>query len=467
MNLIREKTKLIADPKRVVLQLFYPGNKKRINNIIDRVLMLDENDVEKQLEDVIDRFDERHKNFTESLKHNFNKIENILSTNIAATTDIRKLLIGSYFTSEYSIEAAALFNPSIVPHYDQSNIEKGELKFVLSLRATGEGHISSIEFREGKLLEDSSINLYPKTKFSATSNLNQNKLYSKEFISRRIAKTANAEIELLNSLHDQFLARDIKNRKINGNDYLNITELIDSNYDCNFPQDSHLSERVLFPISKSESMGMEDARFVLFTEENGDKSYYGTYTAYNGNKIKTQLITTDNFNNFGVRTLHGEVIKDKGFALFPRKINGQYFITSRLDGENIYMMSSNNLTFWDNSKIIQLPEEAWEFVQIGNCGSPLETKDGWLLITHAVGPMRRYVISAMLLDLNDPTKVIGRLKSPLIEPNEEEREGYVPNVVYSCGSIIHNEYLVIPYAMSDSACGFTKIKLDELLNNMK
>lgn len=466
MNLIRDKIRLTADPKRVVLHFFCPGNKKRIGNIIDRVLTLNDSDAEKQLRDVIDRFSDRHKNFTESLGHNFNKIENILSTNID-TTNTRKLLIGSYFTSEYSIEAAALFNPSIVPHFDQSNIEKGELKFILSLRATGEGHISSIEFREGKLLENGSINLYTKTKFAATSNLNQNKLYSKEFISSRLAKTSNAELELLKSLPSKFSKSDVNNLETDEIKYSNVNELIDSNYDCDFPEDSNITERVLFPNSKSERMGMEDARFVLFTEENGDRHYYGTYTAYSGIEIKTQLITTDDFNKFRIRTLHGEVIKDKGFAIFPRKINGKYFITSRLDGENIYMMSSNDLTFWDNSKIIQLPEEPWEFVQLGNCGSPLETKDGWLLITHAVGPMRRYVISAMLLDLNDPTKIIGKLKLPLIEPNEEEREGYVPNVVYSCGSIIHNEYLVIPYAMSDSACGFAKVRLDEIIRDMK
>lgn len=466
MNLIRDKIKLNADAKRVILHSFYPSNIKRINNIIDRVLALDDNDVEKQLADVIDRFSGRHKKFTESLKHHFNKIENILSSNINAT-DLQKLLIGSYFTSEYSIEAAALFNPSIVPHYDQTNIEKGELKFILSLRATGEGHISSIEFREGILHEDSSIIFFSKTKYAAPAILDEEKLYTKEFINKRLTKTSYAELELLNSLPDQFSKSDVKNKETEGNDYSSINDLIDSNYDCKFPTDSHLSERVLFPISKSESMGMEDARFVLFTEENGEKHYYGTYTAYDGNKIKSQIVMTDDFNNFRIRTLHGEAINDKGFALFPRKINGKYFITSRLDGENIYMMSSSDLSFWDNSKIIQLPEEAWEFVQIGNCGSPLETKDGWLLITHAVGTMRRYVISAMLLDLNDPAKVIGRLKLPLIEPNEEEREGYVPNVVYSCGSIIHNDYLVIPYAMSDSACGFAKVKLAEILNNMK
>ncbi len=466
MKLIRDDIKLIADPKRVILKFFYPRNYQRITNIVDRVLSLTDSNTEIILEDIVSRFNLRHKRFAENLKQNFKNIEILLSTRIE-TTEKRKLLIGAYFTSEYSIEAAALFNPSIVPHFDQNNVKEGELNFILSLRATGEGHISSIEFREGKLLKDAAIDVYKVSKFVESSTFNNDMIYTTKFLKSRLTKKSKNESELVKLLPNQFSMRNIKKQQIIPQKTSNISDLLNSNYDCQFSKDTNLSERVLFPVSYSESMGMEDARFVLFNNDNGDRCYYGTYTAYNGKKMRTQIIETEDFNNFRIRTLHGKSIVNKGFAIFPRKINGQYYITSRLDGENIFMMNSDNLFFWNNSSIVQIPEEPWEYVQLGNCGSPIETSEGWLLMTHAVGPMRRYVISAILLALDEPSKIIGRLKVPLLEPTEEEREGYVPNVVYSCGSIIHDDFLVIPYAMSDSACSFAKIDLNTLLNNMK
>ena len=227
-----------------------------------------------------------------------------------------------------------------------------------------------------------------------------------------------------------------------------------------------LSERVLFPISKSECAGMEDARFVKFVDKNGFK-YYGTYTAYNGRLFRTQLIETTDFCRFEIGNLYGNSIQDKGMALFPRKIKNKYLMTSRQDGENMFIMSSSDIYHWTGAKVMKMPELPWEYIQIGNCGSPVETEKGWLLITHAVGPMRKYVISAMLLDLDDPSKVIGSLKEPLIQPNEIEREGYVPNVVYSCGSVAHKENLIIPYAFSDSACGYARVKISDLLKKLK
>ncbi|MBI9070401.1 MAG: glycoside hydrolase family 130 protein [Melioribacteraceae bacterium] len=467
MNLLREKIKLIADPKRVILRFFFPGNIKRANNIINKVLDLSEAEVKNQLEDVMKLFNNRHKNFTKVLKANFNLITKKVPVSIAVSEDCQ-LLTGSYFTSEYSIEAAALFNPSIVPHFDQGNVDEKELRFILSQRATGEGHISSIKFCEGILSENGSVNLSAGSKYSVPSSIKKDVQFSKKFFTERLIDQSKNEFDFFQSMNDQFSRDEIESKlNCNNDEVINIADLVDSNYDCEFESELSLSEKVLFPLSKTECMGMEDARFVLFNEDSGDRNYYGTYTAYNGKNIKTQLISTKDFNHFKIRTLHGAAIKDKGFAIFPRKINGKYYITSRLDGENIYMMNSDDLYFWNNSSIIQLPEEPWQYVQLGNCGSPLETKDGWLLITHAVGPMRRYVISAILLDLNDPSKVIGRLNESLIEPTEEEREGYVPNVVYSCGSIIHNDNLIIPYAVSDSACGFARIELDEVINKMK
>lgn len=435
MKVERLNTKFSADPKKVILQ-FFQMNDKRTVNIINRVLSLDEQTVIQNLENVFSEFSKRHKNFEESVIEHFENVKHFINESKKLTTE-RKLLIGSYFSKEYSVESAALFNPSIVPHPDQGDAGEGSLKFIMSLRATGEGHLSSIEFREGIISDEGDINIINNSRFSV---LPKKQKYNDE--------------EILN--------KKLPYSDGNNNDK---TDILNSNYKCTFDDFSSLSERVLFPNSPSESMGLEDARFVKFID-NGESKYYGTYTAYNGKTFRTQIIETFDFRNFEIGTLHGSMVQDKGMALFPRKINGKYFITSRQDGENLFLMQSDNLYSWNKSDLLLEPDKSWAFVQLGNCGSPIETEKGWLLITHAVGPFRKYVISALLLDLDNPSKIIGSLNKPLIEPNEIEREGYVPNVVYSCGSLIHNKTLIIPYAMSDSSCGFARIKVDELLSNL-
>lgn len=428
--------KLFPDPKRVLLQ-FFELNPARTKKVIQRVSSLDEKEVINILNKVFNDFSKRHKNFEEIILSNFKKVEKYIQSPDLMSRD-RKMLIGSYFSKEYSISAAALFNPSMVPHPDQSKIEKDSLRFVMSLRATGEGHISSIEFREGIIDKNSEVHLQKKSRYITQPKII--KLKQDEILIEKLKYTANSKSE--------------------------IKDLLDSNYICNFSDDVQLSERVLFPYSKSESVGMEDARFVRFNDKN-DFTYFGTYTAYNGRKFRTQIIETKDFRNFKIGTLHGNAISDKGMALFPRKINNKYVITSRQDSENIFIMLSDNIYYWNDAKIIKSLDQPWEYIQVGNCGSPIETNKGWILITHAVGPMRKYVISAVLLDLENPSKVIGSLTDPLIEPNEEEREGYTPNVVYSCGSLVHRNNLIIPYAFSDSACGFASIKIPELLKKFK
>jgi predicted GH43/DUF377 family glycosyl hydrolase len=428
--------KLVPNAKDVIL-MFFQLNEVRTKKIIRMVLSLSDEETNKILNNVFSEFSRRHKSFEEILMNNYSKVKKFVPHLNKLSSD-QKLLIGAYFSKEYSINSAALFNPSMVPHPDQSNLKKDSLRFIISMRATGEGHISSIKFREGIVDNKFNVKL---DKSAGYSCLPQILVLKKDSILKtklKFTKKTKAEIE----------------------------DLLDSNYRISFSKNTSLDERIIFPHSKSESVGMEDARFVKFTDKNTEM-YYGTYTAYNGKTFRTQLIETNDFVNFKISTLHGNAIKDKGMALFPRKINGKYVITSRQDTENIFIMTSDNLYNWNNAQIIKKSKQAWEFIQIGNCGSPIETEKGWILLTHAVGPMRKYVISAVLLDIDNPSNVIGTLKEPLIQPNKEEREGYVPNVVYSCGSVRHQNNIIIPYAFSDSACGFATISITELLNKLK
>jgi predicted GH43/DUF377 family glycosyl hydrolase len=434
MLINRLPLKIKNDPKKVILQYFDLVNPERTKRALNRIETFDEKQVDELLKNVLDGFDRRHKNFKESLIENYAKVEKYIE-NPDKFTENRKLLTGSYFSKEYSIEASALFNPSLIPHPDQSGLKDGEVRFIISLRATGEGHVSSIEFRSGIITKDNQIKLDPVSRYSVLPEIVKEMEYSEEFVKQRV----------------------------DPNDKEAVKKILNANYDISFDDNSDISERVIFPFSNAELVGMEDVRFVRFTNDDGSIIYYGTYTAYNGLSYKTQIIETENFKDFKIRTLHGNGVKDKGMALFPRKVNGQYAMASREDAESIFVLLSDSLYFWNDAKKIKKPGYDWEVIQTGNCGLPIETEKGWLLITHAVGPMRTYVISACLLDLNDPSKVIGELDKPLLSPTEEEREGYVPNVVYSCGSLVNNGELVIPYAMSDSYCGFAKTTVKELL----
>jgi len=480
MKAIRTKIVITPDYKRVVYRPFTIMSEERIIKIIGRILTLSEKEVKKELRQVITEFEVRHQRLRNFFLNRFEEMKKHLLTDQVLSEE-RKLLIGAYFTQEYSMESAALFNPSMVWHPDQSDLPEGSRRFILSLRATGEGHLSSITFRSGVIDKENRITINSPTRYVTTSENITNPVYEKILFERKLL-----ELDLLNdfakqvmsSLEDNFTIADLENsikilirpfKKKGGENELianGILSLALSNYEIQYSPDQGLSERIIFPHSPSEMNGIEDARFVEFTNENGERIYCATYTAFDGKVIFPQLLETQDFLHFKISTLNGPEVKNKGMALFPRKINGLYAMISRQDNENIFLMYSEHLHFWYTKQLILKPTYPWEFVQLGNCGSPIETEAGWLVLSHGVGAMREYSIGAFLLDRDDPSKVIGRLEEPLLTPNENEREGYVPNVVYSCGSAIHRDELIIPYAMSDHASSFAKVNLNELLKKL-
>ena len=475
----RMTNRFYPDPKRVIARFYIPGGEGRGELIIQKVLSLSEEDVKNILTRVLANFAHRHRNITKIFKKQYNNILHIIeSLNISpdSLSKERKLLIGSYFTHEYSIESAAFFNPSIVEDPDQSHLEKGQKRIIASFRATGEGHISSIVFRSGiidknnKLIFKKVNDFVEQPEIIKTALYNKNQFHLKleemdihkdiaELILERLGDTFSYR-ELQESIHK--CVENIKLSYSKKNVIKSLVWLAKANYEITFSLDTDISERVIFPVSDAEKNGIEDARFVRFIDDDGSVNYYATFTAYNGFAILPKILETKDFYHFTVRPVFGKSAKNKGMALFPRKINGRYAMISRIDGFSNYIMFSDDIQDWQQAKKIQEPEYPWEFVQMGNCGSPIETEKGWLLITHGVGPMRQYCLGITLLDLKNPGKVLCQLEEPLLIPNDEEREGYVPNVVYSCGSIIHNNELIIPYGMSDSASSFASVSLDKL-----
>ncbi len=438
MKAIRTEILIKPDYKRVLYRPFTIISEERIIKIIGRILTLSEKEVSKELKQVMREFEERHQRLWNFYLNRFEQMKKYLLTD-QVLSDERKLLIGAYFTQEYSLESAALFNPSMVWHPDQSDLPEGSRRFILSLRATGEGHISSITFRSGVIDKENKINIDTPSRYVATSENITNPVYEKILFERKLIELDllnDFAKNVLNGLEDNFTMTDLKDcikilmrpfRNKGGENELTakgILSLALSNYEIQYNPDRRLSERIIFPHSPSEINGIEDARFVEFTDENGQQNYYAIYTAYDGTVIFPQLLETKDFLNFKISTLNGPEVKNKGMALFPRKINGLYAMISRQDNENIFLMYSEYLHFWYTKQLILKPTYPWEFVQLGNCGSPIETEAGWLVLSHGVGAMREYSIGAFLLDINDPSKVIGRLEEPLLTPNENEREGY-------------------------------------------
>ncbi len=468
------------DSSRVITKPFFPGGEDRIRNVINRVLSMSDIDSEHVLEGIKRNFDNRHKDIWGDFEINFQHVSRFMPPE-NKIIDTKRLLIGAYFTHEYSIQSAAFFNPSIVPHPDQSGLKPGELRFVMSFRSTGEGHLSSIEFRSGIFKKDNSTVFDPVSRYVERADIVKNPNYYLENFLRKLEEMDWKNIfseTILSQLNDEFtfeeLMKAINEYERPKNHRVVIKKTIDhmlwlarSNYEIRFDPERNLSERVIFPVSENESSGIEDARFVRFVDDNGETTYYATCTAFDGWNILPQIVVTKDFLHFRMITLNGDSAKDKGMALFPRRINGRYVMISRLDGENMYISTSDNVHIWNDAQRLQKPVDPWEFIQIGNCGSPIETPEGWLLLTHGVGPMRQYFIGAILLDLDRPNRVIGKLRDPLLIPNRDEREGYVPNVVYSCGSIIHNEELIIPYAMSDQASTIAVVPIGDLLSALK
>ncbi len=477
ISIDRKRETFVCDPSRVITRFLLPSGRGRAERIIHRVLSLSEEACGRELCRIFRDFTSRHHDFEAILLANYQRVKTYL-TDPGKHSKERKLLIGAYFTQEFSVESAALFNPSIVVHPDQSNLPSGSMRFIISFRAIGEGHLSSIVFRTGVLDKKNNMTMDAVSPYVEQPAVEFNPSYGKQtFLLKLEEMEADREISawILSPLPDPFLFDQLKDsvRKVSSQTpqtvvlqktVTMIDWLVRSNYEVVFRDDQRLSERVVFPVSEDESHGIEDARFVRFSDMGRTRRYYATYTAYNGHSIMPMLMETEDFLRFRMRTLSGEAARNKGMALFPRRVNGLYTMISRQDGESLYMVQSDNIQFWNGAKELQGPRYSWEFVQIGNCGSPIETEMGWLLLTHGVGPLRRYCIGVKLLDLQDPSKVIGSLKEPLIMPNEYEREGYVPNVAYTCGAVIHNDVLVIPYGVSDTSTCVATIQLRALLD---
>src|SRR5579875_733146 len=481
VRLNRTGITLYPDRTRVLLRPFHFMSDQRAMTICAQVMALPEGEVHTLLEQMLAEFNQRHRKIREFFKRRFEEVRPYLPAEEKLSQN-RELLLGAYFSNEYSLEAAALFNPSIVPHPDQSEVPPGSLRFVLSLRATGEWHISSITFRTGVLDADANITLDAASRYSLEPALVPHAAYEKHVFERKLDELGLADgfsRQVLKASGKSFTLYELRARVSLVLKQLRtpnletetvarkILILAQSNYEVRFEADSCLSERVLFPATPSQYNGIEDARFVLFKDEDGSRTYYATYTAYDGRQIQPQFLETSDFLHFKFITLSGAAVQNKGMALFPRKIKGRYAMLGRQDSENIYVMFSDHLHFWSGTQLILKPAFPWEFIQLGNCGSPIETEAGWLVLSHGVGPMRKYCIGAFLLDLDDPAKVISRLREPLIKPNEDEREGYVPNVVYSCGALLHGRHLMIPYGMSDYATTFATLSLGEVLAAMQ
>lgn len=472
-----------ADSRVLITRPFFPGGADRVRNVIQRVLSMSEEDVERVLAEVLSSFRHRHRSIEAVFDEHFRMAAALVEhAALAARTlsPARQRLIGSYFTMEYSLASAALFNPSIVPHPNQNKVPPGGKRFILSLRATGEGHLSSIVFRTGIIHADCTVTMDPPPTHSYRLRRVLDRQYEKKLFWRKLREMHVDESvtdQVMDLLPDVFSYQELERaltqfRRADGavqpEEALDgIRWLARENYLLEIPQDVHISQLVIFPQSDSESRGIEDLRMVEFREDDGSTVYYGTYTAFDGYRILPQLMATTDLARLHIHTLNGKCVQNKGMALFPRRIGGQYCMCGRIDGENLYIMYSHNVDFWESAQKLRTPMHPWEFMQLGNCGSPLETPEGWLLLTHGVGPMRRYCIGAMLLDLNDPLRVLGYLDEPLLMPTEEEREGYVPNVVYTCGAMLHGDRVFMPYAMSDAATGFALVSLPQLLDRLR
>lgn len=483
LSIERQSTKIYPDMKRVVARFFYNGE-PRAKGIIQQVLDMTDAEADIIITPILREFSKRHRNITRIFERHCDKLKNLFTSMKIDMSNLsykRRLLIGSYFTNEYSIESAAFFNPSIVEDVDQSGLEEGEKRVIISFRAVGEGHVSSIVFRRGLIDKNNIVSFVPSGSYVDEPDIIRNSIYQKSIffqnaVSIKLPDAVMKEVQ--DKLPDNFeyvalkqVIREMQQRyQI---DHLlkkgleRLLWLADSYYEINFSLDTDISDRVIFPYSDAESRGIEDARFVRYTNEKGEVRFYATYTAFDGITIQPKLLETRDFYHFNIMPLYGEGAANKNLALFPRKINGKYAMLSRIDGINNYIMYSDKINIWEKPQILQTPRYPWEFVQIGNCGSPIETEEGWLLITHGVGPMRTYCIGASLFDLDNPQKEIGRLRQPLILPNKDEREGYVPNVLYSCGSMVNNDVLIIPYGLSDYASGFANVPLSKLLNKIK
>jgi predicted GH43/DUF377 family glycosyl hydrolase len=470
--------RLEGDDRRVILRPFVMSH-GRVRTLFERLHAMPEDAVIKLLAEVTSSFADRHIKLVESFEEHFRIGVELTGWN-RPWSKAREDLAGAYMTMEYAVDSAALFNPSIVPHPDQSGLPAGAVRFLMSLRATGEGHVSSIVFRTGTISTDLQVNIDPLPKKLSRSRVAPDRSYERALFARKLGEISmnGPIIELVvQKLSEQFTLRQLSSaveqvRKATrgtpqaGETLKTILFLAHSNYHIDLDPSTSISELVIFPMSPDESRGIEDLRMVRFVEDDGSIVYYGTYNAYNGFRTLPMMMYSRDFRRFEIHSLNGAAALNKGMALFPRRIGGNYVMCSRIDGENLFISYSDDVYFWERAERMIAPKFPWELMQIGNCGSPIETPEGWLLLTHGVGPMRCYAIGAMLLDLHDPLKVIGHLHEPLIAPLGEEREGYVPNVVYTCGAMVHANHLLIPYAQADKSSGIAAVELSRLIDRL-
>jgi len=479
----RTPVRLVANPARVIATLFMPGEEmpedhSRATAVIERVLALADDQVTATLADVAGLFAGRHRGLDAIFRRHFDLVASRLGPDVRPS-DERCLLMGAYFTREESPEGAALTNPSIVAHPDQDGLGPGERRFVLSSRAVGEGHVSRLEFRTGVVGSDLDVTVdEPALRLDAGRP--QPTVYEREIFHAQLAElgsddeTAHLVLDGLGPRFDKAalehavaaLDRQILSRKAARETVRRLGWVAANNYEVAFREDTAIDERVLVPTGPTESHGIEDARFVRFVDDDGAVVYYATYTAYDGSHVAPQLLSTEDFRTFRARQLSGPAAKNKGMALFPRRIGGRYLSLSRWDRESISLAASDDRWAWGPPTRIQVPHSPWELIQVGNCGSPIETPAGWLVLTHGVGPVRTYAIGATLLDLHDPRRVVATLPEPLVFPAHDERHGYVPNVVYSCGALVHGDALVLPFGFGDQAIGVVLVDLPNLLDQL-
>jgi predicted GH43/DUF377 family glycosyl hydrolase len=477
----RSPQRLAADPSRVITRLFVPGQEgferqdSRAGAVLSRILALDDEEVRSSLDDVVTRFDGRHRDLVGTFRRHARELADRLDADRLLSEE-RMLLLGATFTSEYAIEGAALCNPSIVAHPDQARTPTGSLRFVMSVRGIGEGHRSSLGFRTGVIDDAGGVTIDASAPFASVGPVIATLLDAAVFRSElaRLRDAGEAAEYVLDALGERFSRADLDEQLDKLQTHLStrgharqtislIRNIADRTYAVEFADEILLSERVLWPAMSAEAAGMEDARFVRFVDDDGAVTFYATYTAYSGSHISQQLLETADFRSFTSMPMVGSAAANKGLALFPRRINGRFAAMSRSDRESNSIAYGDRPFVWKDSVPCQRPTHAWEALQLGNCGSPIETEAGWLVLTHGVGPMRTYRIGAILLDLDDPTRILGQLRRPLLSPATDEQDGYVPNVVYSCGALVHAGTLVIPYGIGDAAIGFATVPLDELL----
>ncbi len=479
----RTDVHIVPDSSRVVALLFVAGQEmggaeSRASNVVKRIVALPEADVRRRLKDVVQRFARRHRDIVAIFSQHAERVSNRLDPREDLSEE-RWLLLGASFTHEYSLEAAAVCNPSMVVHPDQSDVPDGAVRFVMSFRGVGEGHRSSIGFRTGLVTAEGEITLDERGPYPMIGTARDGIFHRDVFHARLKAMGQDGEssayvldeLPLVFSIEElearlEILTSEFDRRQDAHAIARHHRSIAASSYGVHFDADIDISERVLWPVMTAEAHGMEDARFVHFTDTDGTSTYLATYTAFDGVHISQQLLRTDDFISFDASPVVGAAAPNKGLALFPRRISGQYVALTRFDRETNAVCFSDTLGHWGRAVTFQIPEWDWEVVQLGNCGSPIETSAGWLVLTHAVGPMRTYSISAVLLDLDDPTKMVAALKEPLLTATSEEQDGYVPNVVYTCGAMAHGDILVIPYGVADHRINFATVSISKLLESM-